>query len=195
MTFELPSSDTETFCKCAPLPSPMIGASFRCVSRELVGELSGVYGAPLGARVRVAEAALDLGDVPDRASARALLGVGSTVRLVVIVGRLLASKRVETALAAASLLDAVELVVVGDGPELARLSSAFPAARFVGRLERARALCWIAAADAVISASTLEGAPSALREARSLGVPVVAVASGDLRLWAKDDDELYVVAP
>lgn len=171
------------------------GATLRCVSSELLDELSRVYGASLAARAHVAEAALDLEGVPNRSAARAVLGVSATAQLLVVVGRLLASKRVETALSAASLLDGVELVVVGDGPELSRLAHAFPAVRFVGRVERSRALCWIAAADAVISASTLEGAPSAVREARALGVPVVAVASGDLADWATTDPELYVLAP
>jgi len=43
------------------------------------------------------------------------------------------------------------------------------------------------------SASALEGAPSVVREARALGVPVVAVAAGDLAEWAKDDAGVLLV--
>jgi glycosyltransferase involved in cell wall biosynthesis len=138
--------------------------------------------------------AIELGGVPDRAAARLALSVAPSQTLAVVVGRVVAGKRVGEALAAARLVPGLDTVVVGDGPELARLSRAFPDVRFVGRLARERALEWIAAADVLISASRDEGAPSAIREARALGVPVAARAAGDLEFWARTDPGLIVVA-
>jgi len=65
--------------------------------------------------------------------------------------------------------------------------------RFTGYLARGEALRWIAAADVLVSASAHEGAPSVVREARALGVPVVAVNAGDLAQWAKRDAGLLLV--
>ncbi|HEX3855482.1 MAG TPA: glycosyltransferase, partial [Polyangiaceae bacterium] len=84
-------------------------------------------------------------------------------------------------------------VVVGDGPELETLRREFPAAHFTGRVARPEALTYIAAADVLASASAEEGAPSVVREARALGVKVVAVAAGDLAQWAKTDPGLLLV--
>ena len=56
-----------------------------------------------------------------------------------------------------------------------------------------RHLRWIAAADVLVSASAHEGAPSVVREARALGVPVVAVSAGDLAQWAERDAGLLLV--
>ena len=62
-----------------------------------------------------------------------------------------------------------------------------------GRVPRDVALAWIAAADVLLSASRDEGAPSVVREARTLGTRVVAVAAGDLREWSRFDPGLTVI--
>lgn len=168
-------------------------ATFRCVSRDLARLLCELADAPLAGRLYVEPAPIDVSEAPTRDQARAKLALPGSARLIVIVSRLVPGKRVDDALAAAALLPEVRLVVLGDGPELTRLRAAHPHAHFAGRVARTDALIWIAAADAVLSASRLEGAPSALREARSLGVPVVTTAAGDLALWAEADPELWVV--
>ena len=168
-------------------------ARVRCVSHELFRLLEQIAGQTLEGRLAVAPAPIDVSTAPTRSEARTRLGVPDDARLIVIVSRLIASKRIDDALAAAALLSGAAVVVVGDGPELARLTSAHPKARFVGRVAREHALAWISAADALLSASRLEGAPSAVREARALGVPVVASAAGDLAEWAERDPELWVV--
>jgi teichuronic acid biosynthesis glycosyltransferase TuaC len=108
---------------------------------------------------------------------------------------LISDKRVALALQALELLalGGASTIVVGDGPELAPLSARFPKVRFTGRLPRSEALCFIAAADVLVSASALEGAPTVVREARALGVPVVAVAAGDLATWAQTDPGILLV--
>jgi teichuronic acid biosynthesis glycosyltransferase TuaC len=170
-----------------------VKARVRCVSRELASLLQQIAGEPLEGRLSVAPAPIDVSTAPTRSEARAWLGVSDETRLIVVVSRLISSKRIDDALAAAALLPAAVVIVVGDGPELSRLRSTYPEARFVGRVARGHALTWISAADALLSASRLEGAPSAVREARALGVPVVASAAGDLAEWAERDPELWVV--
>jgi glycosyltransferase involved in cell wall biosynthesis len=179
----------------ARLPAPLrrhiarrlAGAELRCASDELRRELTAALGPLPAWTLRVEPPALALPCRVTRAEARAELGVGASERLVVVVGRLVAGKRVAVALGAASLLPRARTVVVGDGPERALLERRFPSVRFVGRVERSTALAWLAAADVLLSASLHEGAPSVVREARALGTPVVALAAGDLAAWSERD--------
>jgi glycosyltransferase involved in cell wall biosynthesis len=165
----------------------------RCTSEELRGELRAAFGASIADRARVEPAALDL-PPRGRAEARRELGIAPSERLLVVAGRLVREKRVDVALRAARLVPNARAVVVGDGPERAALEREFGDASFVGLVGRARALTWIAAADALLVASREEGAPSVVREARALGTPVVALPSGDLRDWQKRDPGLFVVS-
>jgi glycosyltransferase involved in cell wall biosynthesis len=183
------------------LPAPLrrliaralAGAEVRCVSDELRVRLERALAPLRAAQLRVEAAALDLGPAPTRGEARAALGVDVATRLIVLVARLISSKRVEVALRAAALVPGALAVVVGDGPERARFEREFPRVRCVGRVSRPEALRWIAAADLLLSASTLEGAPSVVREARALGTRVVTLAAGDLRAWAGRDPGLHVL--
>ncbi len=103
--------------------------------------------------------------------------------LYVSVGRLVRKKRVDRVLAhVASRRAAGEdarLVVVGDGPEHARLERLARRlrvpARFVGKTTHADALTWIAAADTLAFASEEEGLSTVLREAEALGTEIVHV--------------------
>ena len=169
------------------------GAEIRCVSAELRTRLERALGSDMSRSMRVEAMPLELDGARTRAACRETLGVGADARLVVVVGRLLESKRVHVALASARLVPGAVTVVVGDGPELARLERSFPEVRFVGRVSRRTALAWLAAADVLLTASRLEGAPSVVREARALGTRVVAVPAGDLRAWGRIDTGLCVL--
>jgi glycosyltransferase involved in cell wall biosynthesis len=193
-------SDVRLFCR---LPRPLRThiarawlarrAQLRVTSRELADALDAAN-PELSSRVRVAMSPIDVDQVPTRSSARRALDIPETKPLALIVSRLIPAKRVEVALGALALLnDELSTVVVGDGPELASLRARFPHAHFTGYLPRSQALCWIAAADVLVSASTQEGAPTVIREARALGVPVVAVTAGDLAAWAEQDPGLLLV--
>jgi glycosyltransferase involved in cell wall biosynthesis len=170
----------------------LLGAGeIRCASEAQRARLTELCAA--AARSRVQPCALDVASAPTRAAARASLGLMRDERLVVISARLVPDKRVETALYGVAALPNATVVVVGGGPLLERLRRCFTSVRFTGQLAHQDALCWIAAADVLVSASRHEGAPTAVREARALGVPVVAVEAGDLRLWSQSDDELWVI--
>ncbi len=169
------------------------GTELRAVSAELARVAGDALGAEVAARLRVAPVPLDVSGARARDATRDELGVGPGERLVVVVGRLVADKRVGVALEALRLAGGCRVVVIGDGPELEALRRAYPEVELVGRVARPRALALIAAADALVSASRFEGAPSVVREARALGTPVVAVEAGDLAAWAENDAGLVVI--
>ena len=152
--------------------------------------------ARLADRAHVEPPAIDVPVVSDRAAAlRASLALGEGERLVVTVCRLIPSKRVDLAIAAlGAALGRARLVVVGDGPERSALEKQAPGAvvAFTGALPRREALAWVAAADALLHASAVEAAPTVVREARALGVPVVACDAGDVVAWARDDAGIRV---
>ncbi len=169
----------------------------RCVSDQLKRRLQGLCGSKvtaerIGQNLQVAPASLGLPKLSSRAELRATLGLDARP-VVLLVARLIESKRVEVALAAATLLEQVVVVVIGDGPLKQPLAERFPSVHFLGALPRTTTLGWIKAADVVVSASLLEGAPTVVREARALGTPVVAVEAGDLRAWAAKDPGLVVL--
>jgi glycosyltransferase involved in cell wall biosynthesis len=175
------------------IASTLAPFELRCVSHELRAELEAALGATLASRARVEPAPLDTIAPRCRAELRSALGIARDARLLVVSGRLVRSKQVDVALRAARLVPNALVVVVGDGPERSRLEHAFPEVHFTGLVGRARALDWLAAADALVVASREEGAPSVVREARALGTPVVALACGDLRAWRAADPGLLVV--
>ncbi|MEI9936971.1 MAG: glycosyltransferase family 4 protein [Pseudomonadota bacterium] len=192
-------SDVRAFCRLPSALRRLIAqawlarrARVRVTSEELARALRAAN-PELSPALRIAASPLDVEDVPARHVARQILGIPKSQPVALIVARLIPEKRVALALQALASLDELSAVVVGDGPELAALRARFPNARFTGYLPRSEALRWIAAADVLVSASAHEGAPSVVREARALGVPVVAVAAGDLADWAKHDPGLLLV--
>ena len=172
-------------------------ARLRFVSTELselvLGCLPKAERALLQPLSRVEPCAIDLPGALSRAQARALLGIAPEARVAVIVARLIAGKRVDVALQACQRVPHLQPIVVGEGPERAALMRRFPRASFVGQLERPLALAYVAAADALVSASLHEGAPTVVREARALGTPVVCLAAGDVAHWAETDPGIRVV--
>ncbi len=144
--------------------------------RDLLHALDGPTRAQVERVARVAAPPLELPDVRE-AIERVRRKLGAT-RAAVSVGRLVATKRVDRAIehvARARGIDA--LVVVGDGPERARLERLARArgvdARFLGTVGRATALAWIGAAQELLHASAAEGLSTVVREAEALGTRVV----------------------
>jgi teichuronic acid biosynthesis glycosyltransferase TuaC len=146
------------------------------LERELAQSLGSAARRELQRIARVAAPPLELPDVRD-AVQRLRRELGAT-RAAVSVGRLVASKRIDRAIEhVARTRDLDALVVVGDGPERARLERLARAhgvdVRFVGRVGRATALTWIGAATEVLHASAAEGLSTVVREAEALGTRVV----------------------
>lgn len=154
---------------------------WRFVSASLAESLLAALG-PAAARdvervLRVAPCAIRVDAPPAHAVARARESM-QHAPFFCVVGRLVASKRVDSAIAwVAEAHPGAPLVVVGDGPERRRLERAAAQrgvrARFVGQVERGDALAWMAASRALVFTSAAEGAPTVLREAAVLGVPVI----------------------
>jgi glycosyltransferase involved in cell wall biosynthesis len=100
---------------------------------------------------------------------------------VVFLGRLVAMKRPEEALAAFQILtDEVpqaRLWVIGDGPLLERLrASAPPNVSFLGRLGRDELLGRLARADVLVATSVREGWGLNVSEAAACGTPSIGYA-------------------
>lgn len=179
------------------------GARFTFAAASLLEGLSRSLGPrlaeALARNAHVEPPAIDVPEVGERATAlRASLGLGAGERLVVTACRLIPSKRVALAMEAAHAAGAgLRLVVVGDGPEreaLDRKAEALGAGvTFTGALPRREALAWVAAADLLLHPSAVEAAPTVIREARALGVPVIACEAGDVAAWAADDAGIRVV--
>ncbi len=129
---------------------------------------------------------------------RARFGIPDDELLVVTMGRLIESKRVDLAMEAVSRAGRSHLVVVGEGPLRKKLQSDAARlggrVRFLGTLERTRALHLLGSSDVLLHPSELEAAPTVVREARFLGVPVIACGAGDIARWSLSDSEIRCVA-
>jgi len=169
----------------------------------LIDSLDATVGATLAARSLVT-----LPDLEGSARARMACGRRPAMRgalgggaehdfIAVSLGRLVPGKRIDLALEAMRTQRGAELVVIGDGPERARLERRARElnvpARFLGSLGRDEALEHLARADVLLHPSEEEGAPTAVREARALGVPVVGCDAGDLAAWATEDHGIHCV--
>lgn len=156
---------------------------WRFVSQALADELlracDGDARAALLRAAVVAPSALAMLDVRDAAAERRRAFADR--RLYVCAGRLVASKRVDRIIDYVASAEGERkrdrvLVVVGDGPERARLELQARRwcmdARFVGKRSRRDTLTWIGAADEIVHASRAEGLSTVVREAQHLGVPV-----------------------
>jgi glycosyltransferase involved in cell wall biosynthesis len=179
------------------------GAHFTFAAGALLDALEQTVSRELSAALaRVAHVEPPAIDVPEVAPHAAELRAGLALRpgelLAVTVARLIPSKRVELAIEAVrALAGSVRLLVIGDGPERAALEKRAEglgeAVRFLGAVPRREALAWVAAADVLVHPSAVEAAPTVVREARALAVPVVACDAGDVAAWARDDDGIQVV--
>jgi glycosyltransferase involved in cell wall biosynthesis len=158
---------------------------WRFVSEELLVGLASVISQDdaraLQSIAEIVPGTLDVPDVREDAAAKRSAVAGR--RLYVCAGRLVASKRVDTVIdyvAAEKGRGERVLVVLGDGPDRARLERVARAwqidVRFLGKTTRREALGWIGAADELVHASRAEGLSTVVREASLLGVPVTILS-------------------
>jgi phosphatidylinositol alpha 1,6-mannosyltransferase len=113
----------------------------------------------------------------DRAVREALSSHGHGDVLVGYVGRLAPEKQVGR-LAAVSRLPGVRLVIVGDGPDRAKLERRLPQAAFLGLCQGDELGAIYAALDVFVHTGLDETFCQSVQEALASGVPVVAPASG-----------------
>lgn len=168
-------------------------AQFRFVSESLRKRLSQATVPNLYSASYVEACRVQVAGVPSREQSRCELGIKMNSTLCLLVARLVPSKRVSTALRTVQHIPNLTVIVVGSGPRLRELQNRFPAVQFVGQQSPATTLKYMAAADVLISASRIEGAPLAIREARALGIPVASVPAGDLLAQSKQDSDLWVL--
>jgi len=135
--------------------------------------LVGDHHPRVAGKLRVIPNGVDVAELMDAAP------FPTTVPVVVSVGRLLAYKHVEVAVAAMARVEAAcELVVVGDGPERPRLERAArstPArVRVLGPVDDAQRRRWQRSADVVVSLSEHEAFGLTLLEGLAVGARAVA---------------------
>ena len=118
-------------------------------------------------------AALEAGAL-DRGAARQALGLPSDAPYVGAVARLDPVKGLDVLVRAIAQVPGTGLVLIGAGPERARLASLAPPdrVRFAGEIVGAARL--LRAFDACVTASAKEGMPLGVLEAMALGRPVIA---------------------
>ncbi len=148
------------------------------------GQDVGINAPMVVARNGVDVAALKAFAAGDRGELRARLGVAAGTTVVVCVGRLSAQKGQDLLLDAWGRLRSCDagvqlrqLYLIGDGPATAALraeAASLPDVTFVGAVDRATAIQWLAAADLVVVPSRWEGMALVPIEALAVGTPVVA---------------------
>ncbi|WP_349828164.1 glycosyltransferase family 4 protein [Brevibacterium litoralis] len=98
-------------------------------------------------------------------------------KIVGFVGRLAVEKQVEDLRAIADLPD-VQLVIVGEGPQMPRLRQVLPDAHFTGFLGGDALARAVASFDLMVAPGELETFCQTIQEAMASAVPVVAPARG-----------------
>ena len=151
-------------------------------------------------RVRVIpNPAPELPQLPSREEARAALGI--TGPALATAGRLTAQKALRDALQALARVPAVELLVLGDGPERPALEreaetlGVSDRVRLLGAGTRDEVLRLFRAADAVLVTSAWENLPHTVLEALAVGTPVIATAVGGIPEVVVDGENGLLVPP
>jgi len=177
----------------------------RALVRRLARRADLVYVADVlrvdGAPGRVVPMAIDVAPIAAATTAEARTLTRARLDLdgfvVLFLGRLIHDKGADRALDA--LPDGATLLVAGDGPERAALEAKASLVRragdtrvrFFGHVAGADKLALLAAADAMIIPSRVDGAPTVALEALAAGLPIVASRAGGLPEVLDDSVALF----
>jgi teichuronic acid biosynthesis glycosyltransferase TuaC len=110
----------------------------------------------------------------------ALIGLGAPPETLISVGHLIPRKGHDKVIEALAALPGFSLLILGEGPERARLEALIAArglggrARLLGAVAHESLARYYSAADALVLASSREGWANVLLEAMACGTPVVA---------------------
>jgi glycosyltransferase involved in cell wall biosynthesis len=134
----------------------------------------------------------------DKVAVRDQLGIGRDEKVLLAIGRMSIEKRHIDLIEAYHQLRrdgaAVRLILVGDGPERARLeATGGQGVTFSGQIQSTAS--YYAAADVMVLPSLTEGSPNVLLEAMAAGVPVVATRVGGIPEIATDGESALLVPP
>jgi len=155
-----------------------------CVSQQVADFVANQVGIPQDKLVVIPNGIQlpDLQRLPDRRQARAKLGLPVDQVLVGTVARLDPVKRLDVLLQALTALPDVHALLVGDGPERARLLALSERLDLTERVhmvgQQQDVWPWLRASDIFVLSSDWEGMPNALLEAMAVELPVVATAVG-----------------
>jgi teichuronic acid biosynthesis glycosyltransferase TuaC len=132
-------------------------------------------------------------ELPDKAAARAALGLPEGARIVLFVGSLLEAKGVRLLARALDTLKGEDVlgVFVGGGPLLGAISSG-GRRRCVGSVPNEQVTLYMRAADVLVLPSVAEGMPTVLVEAGAAGLPVIATSVGGIPELLKGDRGLLI---
>jgi teichuronic acid biosynthesis glycosyltransferase TuaC len=152
------------------------------VSGALKADMAAL-GIPEG-KIKVHHTGIDLDlfkPAPDRKAAKAALGVEGP--LLVAAGALLERKGQDLAIEALKQLPEATLILVGDGPDRARLERLAQGARvrFLGSRPHAELPALLAAADVMVLPTVSEGLANVWIESLACGTPVVTSDVGGAR--------------
>ncbi|MDK8728194.1 MULTISPECIES: glycosyltransferase family 1 protein [Corynebacterium] len=114
--------------------------------------------------------------------------------IVGYVGRLAAEKSVER-LAALNGRDGIQVVIVGNGPELQKLQKQMPNAVFTGQLTGDKLAAAFASLDVFVHTGDFETFCQAVQEAHASGVPAIAPNAGGPRDLITNDVNGYLLEP
>lgn len=167
----------------------------------------GLAGVPR-ARIHVQHNSIRLeqaGSLEEAEALRYRLGIGRSETLVLSVGRLSREKAHIDLISAFKHLAEINpatrstIVIVGEGPERARLeavaASLRPSERVIFAGEVSNVQPYYAAADVVVLPSHSEGSPYVLLEAMAAKVPIVATAVGGVPEMVQDEESALLVPP
>jgi len=130
----------------------------------------------------------------------AVLPLQTPVKLVT-VGRLVPWKGVDKIIELLPEIDEAGLVIIGDGPERARLEALTRSLElddrvyFAGQRSKKETHALMAACDIFVLNSSYEGLPHVIVEAIQLGLPVVATAVGGTPEVVRDGENGLLVQP